>query len=388
MKQFSIIIPTLNEADNIQFLLQQISEVFRPLAMLPEILVIDDSSTDGTRQLVADYHGDLDVHLICRDSSRGLAGAVVAGSLEASHQHIVVMDADLSHPPAMIPALIEPLLSGTHDMVIGSRYIAGGNTPDWPVIRRLGSQLASIPARILTPVRDPLSGFFSVSREHLKNRQQDMAGFKIGLEILAENKGSLRVLEVPISFRDRFCGSSKMNFSVLKEYFYQLIRLSGTHRFIRLMPIFLLLGLITALLNYAFFTFLIERGLPLGSSHMLSLLGAVHICYPLSLLFHRKKQRNSLVGDYFRFLTVVLLGLFIRGGVLAFPILSNGSSPNLLAITLVATAFCIWMGAIITVRLEVFRLRSMNWKVFGTLLIGYTILLRLIFLGNIELIQE
>lgn len=95
-----------------------------------------------------------------------------------------------------------------------------------------------------------------------------------------------------------------------------------------------------------------------------------------------------MAGDYFRFLTAVLLGLFIRGGVLAFPVLSNGTSQNILPLTLVAAAFCVWLGAIIIVPLAVLRLQLMNWITFGTLLIGYTILLRLIFLDNIELIQN
>lgn len=388
MKQFSIIIPTMNEASNILLLLRHISKVFESSVMRPEVLVVDDGSIDGTRQLVTDYHGDLDVRLICRNSARGLAGAVVTGAQQASHEHIVVMDADLSHPPEMIPALIEPLLAGTHDMVIGSRYIAGGDTPDWPITRRLGSQLASIPARMLSSVRDPLSGFFSIGRKWLINKQENIAGFKIALEILAEQKDSFKVLEVPISFRDRLHGSSKMNCSVFKEYLYQLVRLSATHHIVRVMPMLFMLGLTAGLLDYALFSSLMHWGRPMETSHMLSLLGAVHVCYPLSLLLRWRKPGNSQLGDYIRFLTAVPLGLFIRGGILAFPVLSNGTSPFLLAGAVIITSFFIWLAAIICVRLEVFRFRSMNWKIFGTLLIGYTVLLRLVYLGNIELIQE
>ena len=236
VKQFSIIIPTMNEADNIMLLLHRLSKIFLPLDMEPEIIIVDDGSTDGTRELVAGYHGNLRVRLICRDSARGLAKAVVAGAHEACHEHIVVMDADLSHPPEMIPALIGPLLAGTHDMAIGSRYVTGGSMPDWPLIRRVGSQLASIPAQILTSVRDPLSGFFAVARKQLRNLDENLTGFKIGLEILAQAAGSLTVLEVPITFRDRFHGYSKMNSSVFKAYLCQLSRLSSEHHFIRKVP--------------------------------------------------------------------------------------------------------------------------------------------------------
>ncbi len=108
MKKFSIIIPTLNEADNITPLLQQIAEVTLPLGLTPEVIFVDDGSTDNTRQNITAYSGDLEVRLVCRDSQKGLAGAVVAGARAASHPHVVVMDADLSHPPQMIPALVEP----------------------------------------------------------------------------------------------------------------------------------------------------------------------------------------------------------------------------------------------------------------------------------------
>ncbi len=229
MRNFSIIIPTMDEADNIILLLQQISCIMQRFGMKPEILIIDDGSTDGTRARIKNYRGELDVRLICRDSARGLASAVIVGAREASHDYIVVMDADLSHPPGIIPSLIAPLIDGTHDMVIGSRYIKGGNTPDWPAVRRLGSRLASIPAQILTSTRDPLSGFFSIDRQYLMNLDENLQGFKIGLEIIARSKGSLRILEVPISFKDRFNGYSKMNFHVLKEYLYQLCRLSIVH---------------------------------------------------------------------------------------------------------------------------------------------------------------
>lgn len=117
MKHFSIVIPTINEADNIPILLQQIAGAFRSLDLQPEVLVVDDGSTDGTRLLVAAYHGELDVRLICRDCARGLTGAVVTGALEASYEGMVIMDADLSHPVEIIPALIEPFLAGTHDII-------------------------------------------------------------------------------------------------------------------------------------------------------------------------------------------------------------------------------------------------------------------------------
>lgn len=388
MQKFSIIIPTLNEADNILLLLNRISHIFQPLDIEPEILIVDDGSTDGTRESVASYRGRFSVRLICRDSVRGLASAVVAGARQASQEYIVVMDADLSHPPELIPQLIEPLLAGTHDMVIGSRYVAGGSTPNWPVVRRIGSQIASIPARMFTSAHDPLSGFFSISRDRLRNLDDKLAGFKIGLEILAGSGRSLRVLEVPLVFKDRSHGQSKMNLRVFREYLCQLGRLSCIHHFVRTVPMLLFLGLSAGMADYALFTSLVKHGWGVESSHLLSFLAAVHSCYLLSLLFGWQKQPGAIAGNYLRFLIIVLLGFFLRGGLLAMPFPSHGAPHILLPITFAVTDFLIWMTAITFDRIDVLARHTMNWRSFGIFLIGYTVLLRLFYLGNIELIQE
>jgi len=388
MKNFSIIIPTLNEADNILLLLQRISGVFQPLELQPEILIVDDGSTDGTRDLVAAYHGDLSVRLICRDSIQGLASAVIAGALAASHEHLVVMDADLSHPPEIIPQLIAPLLAETHDMVIGSRYTVGGSTPNWPAFRRIGSQLASIPALLLTHVRDPLSGFFSINRKWIRLVDENLAGFKIALEILAGTGDSLRVLEVPISFRDRFRGYSKMKPKVFQEYLYQLGRLSSEYRVVKFFPLLLLLGLSVGLVDGRAFSFLAELGWGSEVSHILSYLAAMHVGYPLSLLVRWQKRPEAIVNNYLHFLTIILLGLFLRGGLLALPAFAGGAYSSLLSVSAVASDTLIWLTVVIIDRADVFRPQSVHWRSFGIFLIGYTVLLRLFYLGNIELIQE
>lgn len=172
MKNLSIIIPTLNEEKNVLPLFEKISTAMAAAAIDAEIIIVDDGSTDGTRQTVMDYTGRMNVRLICRNNERGLASAVVAGARVASSEIIVVMDADLSHPPEVIPSLAAPLFADTHDMVIGSRYVDGGETPDWPMIRKIGSRIASIPAQFLTSVHDPLAGFFCRSPKFADVRQR------------------------------------------------------------------------------------------------------------------------------------------------------------------------------------------------------------------------
>jgi dolichol-phosphate mannosyltransferase len=136
------------------------------------------------------------------------------------------MDADLSHPPEAIPDLLTPLLAGTHDMVIGSRYVAGGSMPDWPLSRKISSRLATFPALFFCSVQDPLAGFFAVQRWRLTELPGSVPGFKIGLAVLAEYGSALRVKEIPIEFRDRDYGESKMDRRVALEYLQQLFGLS------------------------------------------------------------------------------------------------------------------------------------------------------------------
>ncbi len=389
MKQFSIIIPTLNEADNILPLLQKISSVSRPQGLKPEIIFVDDNSTDGTRQRITGYSGDLDVHLIHRENKRGLAGAVIAGARVARNEWVVVMDADLSHPPEAIPSLLEPLAQGSHDMVIGSRYVVGGETPGWPMVRKINSRLAALPARLITSVRDPLSGFFAVSRERLSSLDSNLPGFKIGLEVLAQAESSFRVHEQPISFRDRSTGISKMNSTILQEYCRQLCRLLQKQPIIQCIPLFLVTGVLVGLLDCAIFSFLTRWGYRLETSHIVSLLLSVHMSYPIMRRFLYSKMVAPVSGDYFRFLTAVLMGLFLRGGLLASPLLSQTTTTGLLPLFLVLSGCAVWMAAMFIIRFGILRLREVgNWKLFCFLFIGYATLLHLVYLGSTELIQE
>ena len=388
MNQFSIIIPTLNEAENIHPLLQQIAAVTESQGLAPEIIFVDDGSSDSTRQRIENYPGGLTVRLVRRDAQRGLTGAVVAGAWAASHPYVVVMDADLSHPPEMIPALLAPLAAGEYDMVIGSRYQEGGGTPDWPLVRRLGSQLATLPARILTSVRDPLSGFFATTRDRVRTLSAEMPGFKIGLEILATADEPLRVLEIPITFVDRHAGASKMNFKIFREYLSQLVRLFVRLPIVRNMPLFLCLGCVAGLFDYGLFSLFMAQAMPLDVSHMASFLVAMHVCYPVAKKFSRATPAVQADGGYRYFLLVVVLGLFIRGGLLAFPAVMDDSFAPIRRWIIGGTSGLTWLAAITISRTRLLRTQGWRWTVFGPILIGYTILLRLVYLGNFDLMQE
>lgn len=222
MPTTTIIIPTLNEAENIDPLLKRVFEVKRAGMLDFDVLFVDSASNDGTCERVMRWQDKEAVHLMRHDHNVGLAGAVVSGAKHSRSDYVMVMDADLSHPPEIIPELLNPLLEGSSDMVIGSRYVEGGKVPDWPLSRKISSKLATIPARLLCDVKDPLAGLFAVERRRLVELQGKVSGFKIGLAILAEYSSELRVVEVPIVFRDRDFGESKMTSAVVMLYLKQL----------------------------------------------------------------------------------------------------------------------------------------------------------------------
>jgi dolichol-phosphate mannosyltransferase len=208
----SLVIPTLNEAENIEPLLARLAQC-RPT--LDEIIFVDDGSTDGTRERIRSLSANSSVQLIERETpSLGLSGAVIAGARAAAGDWLVVMDADLSHPPEKIAELLRPLLEDRADIVIGSRYVRGGTTPGWPLWRRILSRSAAGLAYPLTGVHDSMCGFFALPRKLLLELTPAATGFKIAFEALVQGGKNLRVLEIPIAFRDRAHGVSKMSFGV------------------------------------------------------------------------------------------------------------------------------------------------------------------------------
>jgi dolichol-phosphate mannosyltransferase len=221
----AIIIPTLQEVDNIVPLVEQIEQT---RVTFCEILFVDDGSTDGTREKIRELTSHHRVRLIERDGTeRGLAGAIIAGAHASSADIFVVMDADLSHPPQEIPALLQPIFANEADLVVGSRYIPGGATPGWPVWRQFLSHVASALAYPLTGVRDAMCGFFAIRRDFLLRFANEAAGFKIVFETIVRGRKTLRVREVPIVFRDRARGMSKMSLAQAFRFALAWLRAVG-----------------------------------------------------------------------------------------------------------------------------------------------------------------
>ena len=227
----SLVIPTLNELENIEPLL---SRILRCEPAPDEIIFVDDGSTDGTRERIHSFVASTPVRLIERDTPRlGLSGAVIAGARAAQGDLLVVMDADLSHPPERMADLLRPISAGVADMVIGSRYVRGASTPDWPFWRKILSRVAAALAYPLTGVHDSMCGFFAVRRTLLLELTPAATGFKIAFEAIVHGGRKLRVVEIPIVFRDRALGNSKMSFAVALRFAVRWLAAVARLRFCR-----------------------------------------------------------------------------------------------------------------------------------------------------------
>jgi dolichol-phosphate mannosyltransferase len=155
-----------------------------------------------------------------RPGKAGLASAVVAGFAQARGDLLLVMDADLSHPPEAVPQLIAAIEDGA-DLAIGSRYIKGGGTEDWPLRRRVVSRAACLMGNVLVPIRDCTSGFFAVRRTAIDGVRLNPIGFKIGFEVMARARYR-KAVEIPYVFRDRELGKSKFGRREILQYLVQL----------------------------------------------------------------------------------------------------------------------------------------------------------------------
>jgi dolichol-phosphate mannosyltransferase len=222
----SVVIPTFREADNLPILIPQVAEALARAGLDGEILIVDDNSPDATANVCADLSRNYPVRLLVRTTERGLSSAVIHGLRHARGDFLVVMDADLSHPPEKVPELLRPLSEGTADFVIGSRYVSGGATAgDWGWFRWLNSKVATWLAVPLAPVNDPMAGFFALRREtFLSADKLDPIGYKIGLELIVKCSCK-KTAEVPIFFRDRLHGESKLTMKEQINYLRHLRRL-------------------------------------------------------------------------------------------------------------------------------------------------------------------
>jgi dolichol-phosphate mannosyltransferase len=222
----SIIVPTYNEAENIGELIERIEASLKGLDF--EVIVVDDSSPDGTAEIAEELgRAYRNVKVIKRPRKMGLASAALEGMREAKYRLIAVMDADLQHPPELLPKLLERAKEG-YDIVIASRYVKGGGVEGWSLWRRLISRGATLLAHALfletRKVKDPLSGFFLFRREVVEGIRLNPIGYKLLLEVLMKGEYD-KVAEVPYVFKMRRRGKSKLDLREILNYVLFLLKL-------------------------------------------------------------------------------------------------------------------------------------------------------------------
>ncbi|HEV2135951.1 MAG TPA: polyprenol monophosphomannose synthase [Terracidiphilus sp.] len=227
-EKLALVIPTRYEAGNILSLLHRIHAALDGVEIGYELLIVDDDSGDGIADLVsAISQSDTRVRFLVRRGERGLSGAILHGWQHTDAEILGVIDADLQHPPELLPDLLTAIIEGC-DLAVGSRYSKGAAVSGWNPIRRFISTAAVLATRPLQRnglrICDPLSGFFMVRRRCIDGILFQKTGFKLLLEILV--RGRIRsVKEIPLTFGLRHSGRSKAGLRTMFDYAALLARL-------------------------------------------------------------------------------------------------------------------------------------------------------------------
>jgi len=219
--ELSVIVPTYNERGNVAPLVTRLEATLAGVAW--EAVFVDDDSPDGTaREVKTIAARDPRVRCLRRVNRRGLAGACIEGILGSSAPYVAVIDADLQHDETLLPRMLDSLKSGRSDLVVATRFGAGGSAQAMSPTRESGSRLARRLAWMLGGVAlsDPMSGFFAIRRDRFEPLAASLSpdGFKILLDIVMRARGTLRVAEEPYSFGSRVYGKSKLDARVVLEY--------------------------------------------------------------------------------------------------------------------------------------------------------------------------
>lgn len=390
--QASVVIPTLNEASNIDELLGRVLKTIEANPLSIEVIVVDGNSTDGTQSKVRTFWDKGPVTLVESDASGGLAGDVLRGAAQAQGDVIVVLDADLSHPPEIILDLIKPIVDNQADMVVGSRYVKGGGIQGWPWHRRFTSKAATALAWPVVDVHDPMSGLFAVRKDKLIGLGSDAKGFKIGLEVLARGGDELRVTEVPFTFTDRQHGQSKFGLREIGIYFGQLLSfVTGpvtTGDAGRLIA--------TALagmgLDLALFYLLLFAGMTVTPAHIISFAVTVGLTSMLLGKWSLIGRNGSESQFYFlgKLVAVFALAASLRG-IVASGMIDTFSWPGEIAIgpALIAGALVYSIGLLGFLYLrKTHRSEFFSWRVLAVCLIAYSLVIRFLCGAFTDLVHE
>jgi len=315
--EVSVIVPTYQEVGNIPELTQRVFRAVGRAGFKAEMIIVDDDSQDGTEIVCAEMATQYPLRLITRKHERGLATAVLHGIRHSAGEIIVVMDADLSHPPEEIQTLVQKVREGA-DFVVGSRYIHGGSTDaQWGLLRWFNSKVATLLARGLTSIKDPMAGYFAFPRRVLNGIPPlSPVGYKIGLEILTKGRCH-KVIEVPIAFAERQSGKSKLT---LRQQLLYLRHLRRLYRFRFPQAVEILQfcavgmsGVVVDLVGFLSLTYLLDFHHQV--SRALSFVGAASWNWFLNRWFTFVGGRDRMPGkQWIAFLLTASIGFVINWG--------------------------------------------------------------------------
>ena len=309
----TVVVPTYREVENIPHLVTRLQNVRASSGLDLELLLMDDNSKDGSAQLV-DSLALPWVRMVTRRANRGLSYAVLDGLTLSQRDLLVVMDADLSHPPEKIPEMVAAIENGC-DIVVGSRFAEGGSTADdWGLLRWFNSRVATLLAFPLTKVSDPMSGFFAMRRSTFEaGRDFNPIGYKILLELIIKCRCRL-AMDIPIHFDDRRFGESKLSFREQLRYVQHLRRLYtykyGTWSHLAQ---FLLVGVSGLAVNLAVLTIALRMHFSQRASVALAIVISMFWNFGLNRRFSFSYARDqSIVRQFFGFVAACSVGAVVN----------------------------------------------------------------------------
>ena len=320
--QLSVVIPTKNEAGNVEPLLERLGIALAGIDW--EAIFVDDNSTDGTPELLTKVaQSDRRVRLIRRIGRRGLSSAVVEGALASTTPIVAVIDADLQHDEKILPDLYRAIADGGHELAIGTRYAANGSTGEWAEDRLKISRFATALASPIMKTRlsDPMSGFFAVRRDVLLDAAPKLStvGYKILLDLVASHPRPLKVAEVGYTFGIRQHGESKLDEMVALEYI-ELLLDKAIGRFVPVKLVqFGAIGMLGVGVHLALLYLSLNMiGAQFATSQAVAVLGAMTFNFALNNTFtYRDRQLKGFawVGGLFSFYLVCSLGAVANVGI-------------------------------------------------------------------------
>ena len=361
--QVSIIIPTYNESENIINILHSIKEII-PKNILTQTIVVDDNSPDGTGKLVEDYlknvkkMADHTIEIIHRKAKNGLGSAILNGIQQAKGDTIVVMDCDFSHPPQIIPKLVESIKKYQYDIAVASRYIKGGKIQGWSQKRKLMSKFATLIAKkgLGVNTKDPMSGFFAFKRSIIKELNFDAIGYKILLEIIVKTKG-VNIKEIPYTFQDRKFGSSKLGIKTILDYYKSVWKLyrygkplekqekRASVKFLSKAGRFYTVGASGFIVNYLISLFFTSGGYDMWYLHAttIGIFASITSNFILNKIWtfgDRDFKIKKTISQYGKFAMFSSLGALVQLGMVYFLVDGNSMTyPLALIIAVITAAF-------------------------------------------------